>query len=85
VTYLQNMDAEPLFKVIYVPPEIKERALEPMTSIGEQAGTDVSLDEFKDTLLGKLSERFGVGIEDGKLTRDELIAFEKNRALANRV
>jgi long-chain acyl-CoA synthetase len=85
VTYLENMDAEPLFKVIYVPPEIKERALEPMTSIGEQSGRRVTLDEFKDTLLGKLRERFGVEVEDGKLTRDEMIAYEKNRALANRV
>jgi long-chain acyl-CoA synthetase len=85
VTYLENMDAEPLFKVIYVPPEIKERALEPMTSIAEQSGTALSLEVLKDTLLGKLSQRFGADVEEGKLTRDELIAYEKNRALANRV
>lgn len=85
VTYVENMDAEPLFKVIYVPPEIKERALEPTTNIAEQSGTAVSLEEFKDTLLGKLSQRFGADVEEGKLTRDELIAYEKNRALANRV
>ncbi len=85
ITYLEEMNAEPLFKVIYVPLEIKERALEPMTGIKEESGGTVTLDQFKDTLVGKLGEHFGVTVEEGKLTRDELIAYEKNRALANRV
>jgi long-chain acyl-CoA synthetase len=85
ITYLQEMNAEPLFKVIYVPLEIKERALEPMTGIKEESGNTVTLDQFKDTLVGKLQEQFGITVEEGKLTRDELIAYEKNRALANRV
>ena len=85
ITYLEEMNAEPLFKVIYVPLEIKERALEPMTGIKEESGRAVSLDQFRDTLIRKLKERFGVHVEDGKLTRDEMIAYEKNRALAGRV
>jgi long-chain acyl-CoA synthetase len=84
VTYLQQMDTEALFKVIYVPPEIKERALEPMTSIEEQSGARPSLDEFRDALLRQLSERMGVSIEPGELTRDEILAYEKNRTLATR-
>ena len=84
VTYLQTMDAEPLFKVIYVPPEIKERALEPMTSIEEESGTRPSLDAFRDAFVAKLGERMGVSIENGELTRDELLAYEKNTTLAKR-
>ncbi len=85
VTYLQQMDTNPLFKVLYVPPEIKEKALEPMTSVKLETGKDVSLDEFQDIMVKSFSEKFAVNFEPGKLTRDELIAYEKNRALAGRI
>ena len=84
MTFLSRLDTDPLFKVVYVPPEIKERAVEPMTSIEEQSGSTPSLDQFRDTLLQTLSERLGVSIETGGLTRDEVLAYEKNRALAGR-
>lgn len=85
MTWLRRMDTSPLFKVLYVPPEIKERALEPMTSVAEESGKDVSLDEFKDAMVASLGSALGISFEEGKLTRDELIAYEKNRALAGRI
>ncbi len=85
VTFLSQMDTEPLFKVIYVPPEIKEKAVEPMTSIGGESGVIPTLEQFRDTLLGELTSRLGIEFEEGKLTRDELMAYEKNRALAGRL
>jgi len=85
VTWLSPMDTAPLFKVMYVPPEIKERALEPMTSVKQESGKDVGLEEFKDALVAQLSATLQVRFEPGKLTRDELIAYEKNRALAGRI
>lgn len=85
VTFLSQMDTEPLFKVIYVPPEIKEKAVEPMTSIGGESGTVPTLEQFRDTLLAELTSRLGIEFEEGKLTRDELMAYEKNRALAGRL
>lgn len=84
VTYLRQMDTDSLFKVIYVPPEIKERALEPMTSVEEQTGTAPGLDAFRDTLSTALERRLAVKLKPGQLTRDEILAYEKNRALAAR-
>jgi len=84
MTYLKPMDSDPLFKVIYVPAEIKERALEPMTSIFEESGTECSVEKFKDALTASFGKSFGIRFEEGKLTRDEIIAYEKNRALAGR-
>jgi long-chain acyl-CoA synthetase len=85
MTWLQQMDTGPLFKVLYVPPEIKERALEPMTSIKAETGQNVSLDSFKDTLVRCLGNALDIEFEAGKLTRDEVIAYEKNRALSARI
>ena len=84
VTFLSQMNTEPLFKVIYVPPEIKERAVEPTTSIEELTGTRPSLDEFRSTFRGVLEKSMGVTIQPGELTRDEVLAYQKNRTLAGR-
>jgi hypothetical protein len=84
VTFLQQMDTEPLFKVIYVPPEIKERALEPMTSIEAESGARPSLETFRDTFLAVVQEQMSITVTPGDLTRDELLAYEKNRSLAGR-
>lgn len=84
MTFLDRLDTDPLFKVVYVPPEIKERAVEPMTSVAEESGRRPTLDEFRDVFLSTLEERLGVSLESGGLTRDEILAYEKNRALATR-
>lgn len=85
IAFLAPMDTESLFKIIYVPPEIKDKAIEPMTSVSEESGKAVTIDEFRAVLVSRLADALGVTLEEGKLTRDELIAYEKNRALANRV
>ena len=84
VAFLDKMDTDALFKVLWVPPEIKDKAVEPITSIGEEAGKVPALEEFRDLLLEKLASRLGITIDEGKLTRDEIIAYEKNRALSGR-
>lgn len=84
VTFLSQMNTEPLFQVIYVPPEIKERAVEPTTSIEELAGTRPSLEQFRTVFRDVLARSMGVTIEPGELTRDEVLAYQKNRTLAGR-
>ena len=51
----------------------------------EESGTIPTLDQFRDALLSRLQERLEISVEEGKLTRDELMAYEKNRALAGRI
>ncbi|MFW5689655.1 MAG: AMP-binding protein [Spirochaetota bacterium] len=85
VGFLKEMDTDPLFKVLYVPPEIKDKALEPTTGVAEETGTKPSLEEFRDAFVAQLSEQLGIQVEAGKLTRDELMAYEKNRAMAYRL
>ncbi len=85
VAFLDKMDTDPLFRVIWVPPEIKDKAVEPMTSVAEESGSPATLEQFRNALTRELSKRLGIEFEEGKLTRDELMAYEKNRALAGRL
>ena len=85
VGFLKDMDTEPLFKVLWVPPEIKDKAVEPSTSVESEAGKPITLQEFRDLLTAEFTKKLGVTFEAGELTRDEQMAYEKNRAMAGRL
>jgi len=84
VIFLDTLDTDEFFKVVWVPPEVKDKAVEPMTSIREEAGREVSLLELRHVLTECLQERMGVELSEGTFKRDELFGYEKNRALAYR-
>jgi len=85
VGFLKDMDTEPLFKVLWVPPEIKDKAVEPSTSVESESGKPITLDAFRDLLIEQFTKHLGVAFEAGELTRDEEMAYEKNRALSGRM
>ncbi len=85
VAFLKNMDTDPLFKVLWVPPEIKDKAVEPTTSVEGESGKTLTIEGFRDLLTVEFTRALGVTFEAGDLTRDEQMAYEKNRALAGRL
>ncbi|MFP4212078.1 MAG: AMP-binding protein, partial [Alkalispirochaeta sp.] len=85
VAFLKDMDTDPLFKVLWVPPEIKDKAVEPTTSIESESGRTLSVEAFRDLLTAEFTRTMGITFQPGELTRDEQMAYEKNRALAGRL
>jgi len=84
ICFLGPLVTDDFFKVIWVPPEVKDKVLEPLTSVEEEAGKRPDTDEFKNTILGIFTQKLGIEIEEGSLKRDELFAYEKQRALARK-
>ncbi len=84
VCFLGPLKTDDFFRVIWVTPEVKDKVVEPMTSMEELTGKRPSLEEFKDVFLKRLQEEFGSSVEPGELKRDELFGYEKTRALAYR-
>jgi long-chain acyl-CoA synthetase len=80
--FLGKLETDDFFKVIWIPPEIKDKVLEPLTSIEEETGKRPEKEQFKDVIVQAIEQGFGVKIEEGSLKRDELFAYEKQRALA---
>lgn len=80
--FLSKLETDDFFKVIWIPPEIKDKVLEPLTSIEEETGKRPDKEQFKDVIVQAIKQGFGVKIEEGSLKRDELFAYEKQRALA---
>ena len=80
--FLSKLQTDDFFKVIWIPPEVKDKVLEPLTSVEEETGKRPNKEEFKDAIMRAIEDRFSVKIEEGTLKRDELFAYEKQRALA---
>lgn len=83
--FLSKLETDDFFKVIWVPPEVKDKVLEPLTSVEEQTGQRPRKEEFKNVILKALKDELGVEFEEGPLKRDELFAYEKQKALARKV
>lgn len=84
VCFLGPLKTEDFFKVIWITPEIKDKIVEPMTSVEELTGTRPSLQQFRDAFVKNLQAQFGSSVDPGELKRDELFGYEKTRALAYR-
>lgn len=84
ICFIGPLPMDEFFRVIWVPPEIKDKAVEPLTSIEEETGSKPSLDEFKDALLKAVAEQFDVELQPGGLKRDELFGYEKAKAVSTK-
>ncbi len=82
VLFLAHLDTRDLFKVVWVTPEIKDKVLEPSTSVEEETGTRPDTGEFTDALMKVLKNRLDIEIEPGSMKRDELFGYEKVLSLA---
>lgn len=85
ICFMSKFTTDEFFKVIWVPPEIKDKVLEPLTSVEEETGKRPDNENFKNTVVSAFNEGLGIEIEEGQLKRDELFAYEKQRALAYKI
>ncbi len=84
VVFLDDYNLDEFFKVIWVSPEIKDKVVEPMTSVRTITGSRPAIDEFRRAVEKHACEIFGVSFEPGELKRDEKFGYEKTRSMAYR-
>lgn len=84
VLFFSPLETKELFKVVWVSPEIKDKVLEPSTSILEETGKRPENHEFIDAFLSQLHETYGISAEKGHMKRDELFGYEKVISLAGK-
>lgn len=78
------LQTDEFFRVLWVPAEIKDKVVEPSTSLQEELGRAVPIDEYRDLVVSTFQEALGTEVVTGELKRDEIFGYEKNRALASR-
>lgn len=82
VIFLGPLDMRDFLHVIWVPPEIRDKVVEPLTSVQQETGKLPSWDQVKETAVVAIGEGFQVEIKEGSMVRDELFGYEKLRSLA---
>jgi len=82
VVFLDDYNLDEFFKVIWVSPEIKDKVVEPMTSVKTITGEKPSMDAFRAAVEKHAPDLFGVTLEPGELKRDEKFGYEKTRSMA---
>ncbi len=84
ICFLAPLDTADLFQAVWAPPEIRDKMVEPTTSVQKETGTRPSFEAFREAFLTRLREDLGIECEPGTLHRDERFGFERMRALARR-
>ncbi len=82
IIFIGPMATDDLFKVVWVSPEIKDKVLEPSTSVLEETGRQIDAQEFADAFLKALKEKAGIDTSPGQMKRDELFGYEKTISLS---
>jgi long-chain acyl-CoA synthetase len=82
--FLVPFDPWDFFHVIWVPPEVKDKVIEPLTSIQEERGKKPTEEEMRKVVVDALENGLGVSLQEGPLTRDELLSYEKYKSTAKK-
>jgi long-chain acyl-CoA synthetase len=89
--YILNMicfrapfDPSDFFHVIWVPPEVKDKVIEPLTSIQEVLGRRPTDEEMHKLVVDALEKGLGVTLKKGSLSRDEIFGYEKHKSTAKK-
>lgn len=80
--FIGPMETNELFKVIWVSPEIKDKVVEPSTSVFEETGNKVDVRDFSEKFLSIIKEKTGIEAVPGQMKRDELFGYEKTLTLS---
>ena len=82
VLFLGPLDTKAFLRIVWVPPEIRDKVIEPLTSIQQETGKLPSWDQVKETAVAAMEEAFQIEIKEGAMVRDECFGYEKLRSLA---
>jgi len=82
VVFLGPLETRDFLRVVWVPPEIRDKAVEPMTSVEQETGEKPHWDQVRAIVAASLEQAFQMELQEGAMIRDELFGYEKLRSLA---
>ncbi|MDY6837304.1 MAG: AMP-binding protein [Thermodesulfobacteriota bacterium] len=82
LTFLAPLDTRDFLRIVWVPPEVRDKVVEPLTSVEQETGKRPPWDQVKETAIGAFEKAFEVELKESPMVRDELFGYEKLRSLA---
>ena len=80
--FIGPVNTDEMFKVVWAPPEVKDKLVEPSTSILEETGKQIDSQTFADAFIKAMKEKKEIELKPGQLKRDELFGYEKVLSLS---
>lgn len=77
--FVEKLNLDDFIDVIWVPPEIRDRIVDPMTSIKEETGKAITHEEFRQLAVSAVGTVLERELYYGKLTRDESFAHQRRK------
>jgi long-chain acyl-CoA synthetase len=84
ICFLAPFDPSDLFHVIWVPPEVKDKVIEPLTSIQEVLGRRPADEEMQKIIVVALEKGLGISLHEGILRRNETRGYEKYKSMTKK-
>ncbi len=81
ICFISQFTPTDFFAALWVPPEVKDKIMEPLTSIEEELGEKLSDETLRNAVVQSLQKRFSVTLEEGAMTREEKFGYQKQRSL----
>ncbi len=82
--FTSNVDFNNYLSSVWVPPEVRDKAVEPISSIEEQLGGKINEEELFEIIVSVFEKKMGIDLVKGKMTREEYFGYEKQKALASK-
>jgi long-chain acyl-CoA synthetase len=79
-----RFEPDRFMEVLWVPPEVKDKVLEPLSSVEEETGRRPSWEEIRGAAVAALEKGFGAALSESRMTRDESFGYEKLRSQATK-
>ena len=79
-----TFEVDRFMEVIWVPMEVKDKVVEPLSSVEEETGSRPDFETLRTAFVDAVEKGFNAKLTDGKMTRDELFGYEKLRSQACR-
>jgi len=77
--FVEKLNLDDFIDVIWVPPEIRDRIVDPMTSIKEETGKAITHEEFRQLAVSAVGTVLERELYYGKLTREESFAHQRRK------
>jgi long-chain acyl-CoA synthetase len=77
--FVRRLRVDQFLEVIWVPPEIRDRIVEPIISLEELTGRSLTHQEFRNAVSAAFESVLERQLKEGKLSRDESFAYERRK------
>ncbi len=84
ICFTSEFKPKDFFNAISVPPEVKDKILEPLTSIEDELGKNIPFETISNVVVKSFENKFNIKIREDSLTREEQFGYQKQRSIAGK-